>query len=80
MKNLNESFLFAFVLFISFFGLNSCTVDSSKNEGKNTTNQKIRVIHTSDLVRDDENTLVRLFLFANDQEILGNTFKRFTLV
>ncbi len=33
--------------------------------------KKIRIIHTSDLVRDDENTLVRLFLFANDQEILG---------
>ena len=32
---------------------------------------KMRVIHTSDLVRDDENTLVRLLLFANDQEILG---------
>jgi len=33
--------------------------------------QKVRVIHTSDLVEDDENTLVRLLLFANDQEILG---------
>lgn len=35
------------------------------------TAQKLRVIHTTDLVRDDENTLVRLLLFANDQEILG---------
>ena len=33
--------------------------------------KQIRIIHTSDLVKDDENTLVRLFLFSNDQEILG---------
>ncbi len=34
---------------------------------------KIRVIHTTDMGFDDENSLVRMLLFANNQEILGIT-------
>ncbi len=71
MKYLYERFLFVIILFISLMSLNSCTKDNSRTKEKNIPNQKIRIIHTSDLVRDDENTLVRLFLFANNQEILG---------
>jgi hypothetical protein len=48
-----------------------CTQKSNTSDIKEMKPKKIRVIHTSDLVRDDENTLVRLMLFANDQEILG---------
>ena len=49
----------------------SCAPKNNKVMKKNPSPEKIRVIHTSDLVRDDENTLVRLMLFANDQKILG---------
>ena len=63
MKTIN--FIKSVALLITLLMITgSCEKEKKKNH-------KIRVIHTSDLVRDDENTLVRLFLFANDQEILG---------
>jgi len=37
------------------------------------TPHKIRVIHTSDVSFDDMNTLVRMLLFANNQNIIGLT-------
>jgi len=61
------------IVFLSFILLNSCVSaeKESDNNTKSATQKKTRVIHTSDLVQDDENTLVRLLLFSNDQEILG---------
>jgi hypothetical protein len=35
--------------------------------------KKIRVIYTTDMRWDDENTLIRILLFANDQNIIGIT-------
>jgi len=71
MNNLSKSFPFVFMLLMPFLGFNSCNEGSLKSKGEIITNPKIRVIHTSDLVGDDENTLIRLLLFSNDQEILG---------
>ncbi len=58
----------AFLLVFSVFS--GCNL-TKNNEIEKAQIKKTRVIHTSDLVRDDENTLVRLLLFSNDQEILG---------
>ena len=58
-------------VFLITFLFSGCTQKSNTSAIKEVKAKKIRVIHTSDLVRDDENTLVRLFLFANDQQILG---------
>jgi len=68
-QGLRGAVLFLFSILVSlFFG---CTQQENSSEVFVIKQQKPRVIHTSDLVRDDENTLVRLMLFANDQEILG---------
>ncbi len=60
--------LFIIILAFLFSGCNQKNVMSEIKKGKA---KKVRVIHTSDLVKDDENTLVRLMLFSNDQKILG---------
>ena len=67
IQNVTKAFfILTLVLLVS-----GCSQKNGTSDEKEIQNKKIRVIHTSDLVRDDENTLVRLFLFANDQEILG---------
>ncbi len=66
-----KSFLIPVVLLLSVLGLASCDKQPDGTESKYKSPKRVRVIHTSDLVGDDENTLIRLLLFSNDQEILG---------
>jgi hypothetical protein len=72
LKNNKQFYLITAVLlvFIVFSGCNP-TKKNTNTEIVTAQVKKIRVIHTSDFVQDDENTLVRLFLFANDQDIIG---------
>ena len=69
-KNQQLSSAFIGAMFLMTLIFHACNQQSKMHETE-LTKTKVRVIHTSDLVKDDENTLVRLFLFANDQNIIG---------
>ena len=84
MRVLLRNTIFVILLFgISSFARNETTaVFNAETPGNtalssNTSGSeqaaKIRVIHTTDMGWDDENTLVRMLLFANDLQILGIT-------
>lgn len=45
--------------------------DKQNNAISNVPSKKIRVIHTTDMGFDDKNSLVRMLLFANNQNIIG---------
>jgi signal transduction histidine kinase len=48
-------------------------INTEQNKQQQKSIKNIRVIHTSDMGFDDKNSLVRMLLFANNQNIIGIT-------
>jgi hypothetical protein len=83
IKNILKGIILIFEAFIllsfTFFNANSfdkkvaSDVKTESGHELSGDSKKVRVIHTTDMGFDDKNSLVRMLLFANNQNIIGIT-------